>query len=169
MPKRKARKAAKKSKRAPSWPRTRASRKDERGIPLTSDRRPFTILPSDFAQAMLPPAGAPTKATRKIDPPEPTTAIPELNAIEFTPFAYQTVVEAITAASKVQMKKLNPTGGPNLRYRIELAAAFLAHVMQHAYDSVGATGGKMDPKEFAYLAVNIVFRRAEEIYGSGGA
>jgi hypothetical protein len=32
-----------------------------------------------------------------------------------------------------------------------------------------ATGGGMDPKEFVYLAVNLVFRRAEEIYGSGGA
>lgn len=118
---------------------------------------------------MRPPAGAPTKTTRKIDPAEPTTAIPELNAIEITPFMYQCVVEAIDAADEVQIKKLSPTGGPNLRYRIELAAAFLAHVMAHAYAAVGATGGKMNPKEFVNLAVNIVFRRAEEIYGSGGA
>ena len=41
--------------------------------------------------------------------------------------------------------------------------------MDHAYESIGATGGGMDPKEFVYLAVNLVFRRAEEIYGSGGA
>jgi hypothetical protein len=70
----------------------------------------------------------------------PTTVILELNVIELTPFAYQTVVETVEAAGEIQMKKLNPTGGANLRYRIELAAAFLAHVMDHAYDSVGATG-----------------------------
>jgi len=169
MPKRKGKKP-KTTPRSPRW-RPRAARKDEKGIPLTSDQRRFTILPSDFAHAMRPPAGAPTKATRKIDPAEPTTAIPELNAIEITPFTYQCVVEAIDAADEVQIKKLNPTGGPNLRYRIELAAAFLAHVMAHAYAAVSATGtgGKMNPREFVNLAVNIVFRRAEEIYGSGGA
>ena len=26
-------------------------------------------------------------------------------------------------------------GGPNLRYRIEIAAALLAHVIEHAYDA----------------------------------
>ena len=40
----------------------------QEGIPLTSDHRPFTILPSDFADAMRQPPGAPRKATRKIEP-----------------------------------------------------------------------------------------------------
>jgi hypothetical protein len=35
-------------------------------------------------------------------------------------------------------------GGPNLRYRIEIAAAFLAHVIEHAYDAAVANGG--DPE-----------------------
>jgi hypothetical protein len=119
---------------------------------------------------MRPPAGAPTEAKQKMNPVAPTTMIPELNAMPLTPFAYQTVIEAIDAADGVQIKKMNPTGGANLRYRIELAAAFLAHVMQHAYNSVGATTGEgVDPSEFVNLAVNLVFRRAEEIYGSGGA
>jgi len=163
MPKRK------KTKPKTPRPRPRAARKDEKGIPLTSDQRRFTILPSDFAKAMRPPAGTPTRATRKAVPEKPTTAIPELNAMPLTPFAYQTVIEAIDAADEVQVKKMNPKGGPNLRYRIELAAVFLAHVMDHAYASIGATGGKMNPREFVNLAVNIVFRRAEEIWGSGGA
>jgi hypothetical protein len=117
----------------------RGARKDERGLPLTSDQRPLAFLPSDFAQAMAPPPGAPTEATRKAVPEKPTTAIPELNLIELTPFAYQTVVEAIEAASKVQLERLNPSGGANLRYRIELAAAFLAHVIDHAYEAAVAT------------------------------
>ena len=84
--------------------------------------------------------------------------IPELNAMPLTPFAYQTVVEAITAADNVQIKKMNPTGGPNLRYRIELAAAFLAHVMDHAYAAAEANRG--NAREFTELAL---IRRAEEV------
>src|SRR5262245_39020926 len=108
MPKRK--KAKPKTAPRPRW-QPRAARKDKNGVPLPSDQRRFTILPSDFARAMRPPAGGPTKATRKIDPAEPTTAIPELNAIEITPFMYQCVVEAIDAADEVQIKKLNRRGG----------------------------------------------------------
>jgi len=100
MPKRK----GAKPKRTPRpWPRD--SRKDERGVPLTSDQRPITILPSDFAEAMRQPAGTPTKATTtaKLVPRKPTTVIPELRLLELSPFAYQTVGEAIDAADRVQI------------------------------------------------------------------
>jgi hypothetical protein len=137
-------KPAKTRKRVPRQV-PRAAKRDKKGIRLTSDLRPFTILPSNFAVAMRQPPGSPKKATRKMEPAEPTTVIPELNAIEFTPFAYQTVLEAIEASDNVQIEKLNPKGGPNLRYRIELAAAFLAHVMDHAYDASVATSS--DTKE----------------------
>jgi hypothetical protein len=60
------------------------------------------------------------------------------------------------STARVQLERLDPNGGPNLRYRIELAAAFLAHVI----------GG--DPKEFLNLALNIAIRRAQEIYGQDG-
>ena len=116
---------------------------------------------------MHQPAGSPTESNAKTEPEKPTTVIPELNAIEFTPFAYQTVLEAIHAADQVQIKNMNPTGGPNLRYRIEIAAAFLSHVLGHAYDAGVAKGG--DPKELVNLAMNLVIRRAEEIYGQSGA
>ena len=116
---------------------------------------------------MRQPVGSPTESNAKIDPAKPTTVIPELNAIEFTPFAYETVLQAIHAADQVQVKNMNPTGGPNLRYRIEIAAAFLSHVLGHAYDAGVAKGG--DPKELVNLAMNLVIRRAEEIYGQSGA
>jgi hypothetical protein len=98
----------------PSKPRVRQrpreARKDARGIPLTSDRRPFTILPSDFVEAFRVPPEAPTTGTKRLDPAEPTTAIPELNLIKLSLYAYETVVEAIYAADKVQIEKLNPKG-----------------------------------------------------------
>ena len=81
-------------------------------MPLTSDQRPLAFLPSDFAQAMAQPPGTPTEASFKSQPDKPTTAIPELNVIELTPFAYQCVIEAIDAADKVQIEKMNPTGAP---------------------------------------------------------
>jgi hypothetical protein len=150
------------------WPRAR--RKHAKGIRLTSDRAPFTLLPSDFALAMRQPPGTPTKATRKADPPLPTTQIPELNAIEFSAYAYQVVIEAIEAADRVQVKRINPSGGPNLRYRIELAAAFLAMVMDQARGGAEANkAAAREASEFVNLALNIAIRRAEEIYGQGGA
>jgi hypothetical protein len=114
----------------------------------------------------LPPE-APTKGRGRADPEMPTTAIPELNAIDFTEYAYHCVIAAIHAADEVQVQKLNPKGGANLRYRIEIAAAFLSHVMMHAYDAATATGS--DPKELVNLGVQLVVRRAEEIYGQAGA
>jgi hypothetical protein len=60
----------------PRRPKPRATLKDDKGMPLTSDQKHFTFLPSDFAQAMRPPPWAPTKATRKADPPVPTTVDP---------------------------------------------------------------------------------------------
>ena len=71
-----------------------------------------------------------------------------------------------TAADQVQIEKMNPKGGPNLRYRIEIAAAFLSHVMDHAYDAATANGA--DAQEFVGLATNLVIRPAEEIYGQNG-
>lgn len=51
--------------------------------------RHIAFLPSDFALAMRQPPEAPTKATRKLDPQQPTTEIPELRVMPLTPLAYQ--------------------------------------------------------------------------------
>jgi hypothetical protein len=142
-------------------------RTDEFGIPLTSSAPRFTILPSDYRPAFDLPSETPKKGKSRADPQMPTTIIPELRAIEFTEYAYHCVIAAISAADKVQIEKLNPTGGANLRYRIEIAAAFLSHVMEHAYDAAKAGGG--DPDALVNLSVNLVVRRAEEIYGQSGA
>jgi hypothetical protein len=114
----------------------------------------------------LPPE-VPKKGKGRADSQMPTTTIPELRTIEFTEYAYHCVIAAISAADKVQVEKLNPTGGANLRYRIEIAAAFLSHVIEHAYDAAKAGGG--DPAALVDLGVNLVVRRAEEICGQSGA
>ena len=135
--------------RCPERPRGR-----QEGIPLTSDHRPFTILPSDFADAMRQPPGAPRKATRKIEPAEPTTLIPELNAIEFTPFAYQSVIEAIDAFRQ----RADPEAEPQRRAEISGTGSssprrFSAHVMDHAYNaSVATNSNANDLVHFALAA-----------------
>ena len=63
---------------------------------------------------------------------------------------------SIAAADRVQIQ-MNPTGGTNLRCRIELAAAFLSHVLIHAYEAAVAN------------ELNLAVRRAQEIYGQDGA
>jgi hypothetical protein len=94
---------------------------------------------------MRPLARVPTKATVNMDPAIPTTVIPELKAIERTPFAYQTLLEAITAAGAVQNKKLNPRAVRTCDTGLSSPRLFLSGVMHHAYDRVGATAGGMDP------------------------
>jgi hypothetical protein len=91
MAKRNTKPKAKTKRRAP---RPRTWLKDERGVPLTDNQRPFSLLPSDLLPAMAQPPGTPTKAAHEIRGDRPTTAIPELKAIEFTEFAFQAVIEA---------------------------------------------------------------------------
>lgn|SRR5262245_41294857 len=88
----------------PRKPRLRTLRKDERGVPLTDDRRPFTILPSDLLPAIYQPPGIPSKGTGKYQ--KPMTAIPELKVLEFTEFAFESVILAIEAADRLGCSRL---------------------------------------------------------------
>ena len=138
----------------------------KRGKPTSRKPRRGRVL-SDYAAVFLAPSDAPTRQTRKVVPPEPTTAIEEIRMLPLTSFAYQTVVEAITAASQVQGERLNPKGGANLRYRIELAAVFLADVLGSSYEAGLAVG--YDPVDLVDISQELVIRRAQEIYGQDGA
>jgi hypothetical protein len=140
---------------------------DEKGVPLTPRQRSFPILPSDLHPAFQAGPKVPKHGYLPEEFQPITTSIPELNAIEWTERLHHAVIDAIQRADKVQIEKLNPHGGPNLRYRVELAAAFLAHVMSHAYDAAEATGA-MKPDDFVALGINLVVRRAQEIYGQAG-
>lgn len=133
---------------------------------LAGERR-FDVLPSDLRTAFELPANLPKKGKGGIVPPKPTTIIPELREIELTEYAYECVVEAVAAADKVQARKVNPTREANLRYRVELAAVFLAQVIHYA--SEVPDKGDSETNTYVNLAVNLVVRRAEEIYGQSGA
>jgi hypothetical protein len=103
----------------------------------------------------------------KIDPPHPTTVIPELQVMELSEKQYETAVMIVGAASKIQAARLNPDGGPNLRWRIELAAAFLASAIDHAISAAEANDANCE--YMMDLAIDLTVRRAQEIFGQGGA
>lgn len=153
--------AKKKPRKGRPWPRNR--RVDEFGVRLTSDSRPFPILTSDFASAMREPANLPVIE----QPSEIQTRIPELRVMPLSNYGYAVVLETITAMDDVQELRMNPTGGPNLRFRIELAAVALFSAMEHACSAVEAQGGDTD--KTVNLTLNLVVRRAQEIWGQGGA
>jgi hypothetical protein len=68
----------------------------------------------------------------KIEPSEPTTEIPELLAMPLSEAEYRACASIVYYASRLQEQELNPSGGPKLRWRIEVAAAFLVAAMDHA-------------------------------------
>lgn len=103
----------------------------------------------------------------KLDPPKPTTAIPELLSRPLTSLEYETAVDAISAVSRIQEAKLNPVGGATVVWRLELAAAFLADVFHQLDDA--AEMNNRDAGDTHKLFADICVRRAREIYGQGGA
>ena len=103
----------------------------------------------------------------KVDPPRPTTAIPELELQKLTDKQYHTIVEILGEAGRIQELRLDPDGGPNLRWRIEIAAAFLASALDTAREAAETNGD--DPDMVMNLAADLTVRRAREIWGQGGA
>lgn len=114
----------------------------------------------------------------KVEPPEPTTVIPELLAMPLSEAEYRTVVQIVHYASRLQEAELNPTGGPKLRWRIEIAAAFLVAAMGHSRsastefskeDKLGARAAKLREKSFVNLVFDLAEKRAREIDKQGHA
>jgi hypothetical protein len=68
----------------------------------------------------------------KVTPARPTTAIPEFDEGHLSEQQYRAVVEIVDFASRLQEADLNPSGGPTLHWRVEVAAAFLAAMIDHA-------------------------------------
>ena len=102
------------------------------------------------------------------DPPKPTTAIPELVAMPLAPVEYQTVAVAANTVNDLLVSRLRDKGGASLRCRIELAAAILLGAIDHGRDAALDTG-QMEPNAAMALVVDLVGRRAMEIWGQGGA
>ena len=102
------------------------------------------------------------------EPPKPTTAIPELMAMPLSDEEFQTVALAATTVHDLLVERLRHKGGASLRCRIELAAAVLVGAIDHGRDAAIETG-QMEPEALMGLVVDLVERRAMEIWGQGGA
>ncbi len=102
-----------------------------------------------------------------IVPPRPTTGIPELECMDLSDQQYRAVVEIVDLASRLQERDLNPTGGPNLRWRIEVASAFLAAAIDHA--GRAAEANNVPISFFSNLAAKLTVKRAKEILRQGSA
>jgi hypothetical protein len=74
----------------------------------------------------------PSPSDMKVVPAQPITAIPEFFVMQLSQQAYHTAAKIVAAASKIQPERLNPSGRPYLRWRIEIAAAFLEFLIDHA-------------------------------------
>ena len=102
-----------------------------------------------------------------IDPPRPTTAIAELASMQLRDDEYQTISVAETAVNDLMVSLLAPRGA-SLRCRIELAAAILLGAIDHGQEAAVDTG-VMEPEAVVQMVVDLVGRRAMEIWGQGGA
>ena len=103
-----------------------------------------------------------------IDTATPTTAIPELVAMPLRDDEFKTVVAAMEVVDSLMVDMLRDKGGASLRCRIELAAAVLVGAIDHGRDAAIETG-QMEPDAVMGLVVDLVERRAMEIWGQGGA
>ena len=102
------------------------------------------------------------------DPPQPTTAIPELAAMPLGDDEFQAVAAAANTVQELLIDRLRHKGGASLRCRIEVAAAILLGAVDHGRDAAIETG-QMQPDAAMALVVDLVARRAMEIWGQGGA
>jgi hypothetical protein len=113
----------------------------------------------------------------KAVPSRPATAIPELKG-HLSAKQYQAVVEIVHFASRLQESDLNPHGGVTLRWRVEVAAAFLAAVIDHAKDAACATAKEDGISDFELAfreegvretMLDLAVQRAREIVRQGHA
>ena len=102
-----------------------------------------------------------------IDPPRPTTVMPELASMPLRADEYQTIADAEQAVRDLLVSRLQPRGA-SLRCRIELAAAILVGAIDHGRDAALDTGA-MEPDAVMQMVVDLVGRRAMEVWGQGGA
>lgn len=99
------------------------------------------------------------------DTPNPTTAIPQLAAMDLTDEEFQAVVACENAVTSLLVGLLKPKGA-SLRCRIELAAAILLQGIDHAHDAATETG-MMEPDALMKTVIDLVELRALEIWGQG--
>ena len=78
------------------------------------------------------------------------------------------IVAAVNAVDSLLITMLRDKGGASLRCRIELAAAILLGAIDHGREAAIELG-QIEPDAAMGLVVDLVERRAMEIWGQGGA
>ena len=131
--------------------------KSRQALPKSLDRQRH-----DVAEHSTDGSNMPT-----MDPPKPTTAIPELVSMELRHEEYEAISAAEQAVRDLLVSRLQPRGA-SLRCRIELAAAILVGAIDHGHEAAVDTGA-MEPDAVMQMVVDLVGRRAMEIWGQGGA
>ena len=104
-----------------------------------------------------------TPPVSNTDTPKPTTAIPELVAMPLRDEEFEAVVAATNAVDSLMVDMMKPRGA-SLRCRIELAAAVLVGAIDHGHAAAVETG-EMEPDAVMQMVVDLVQRRAYEIWG----
>jgi hypothetical protein len=89
------------------------------------------------------------------------TDIPELILSPFSKDDLALVRECVAAVAPIEAR------GMNVVTRIELAAAFVATALEHAYEAGDDTGEIGDGAETFAITEEIILRRAREIYSQG--
>ena len=114
--------------------------------------RPRTLLPLERRAPAAEPYAVPLRSTASGSAAEPART--------------EGVTIAVRSGVKIR-RRLTPKGA-SLRCRIELAAAILLQAIDHAHDAATETG-MMEPDDLMKLVIDLVERRALEIWDQGGA
>jgi hypothetical protein len=114
----------------------------------------------------------------KVDHPFPSTRIPELLGMPLTGNQYEVVAKVAAFCSRLEESELIPAHELSIRWRLELAATFLAALIDHARtagqnqavkDGLSKLGTEMRKNTLVDLALVLAIKRAREIDEQGHA
>lgn len=77
------------------------------------------------------------------------------------------VLKVVEASGRLEKTQLVPEGELTIRWRIEMAAAFLAGLIDHAKVAARDDKAKPSPKMLVDTMVNIAIKQAQEIDRQG--
>jgi hypothetical protein len=103
----------------------------------------------------------------KVIPAKPATRIPALLTKPLTSNQHQAAAKIFDFFNSLEKQELVPTHELTLRWRVEIAAAFLATVIGLA-KAAARDGGESQP-EIADFFLNVAIERAREIDAQGHA
>jgi hypothetical protein len=113
-----------------------------------------------------------------ISPARPTTQIKELLTMPLTDNQFDAAVRVVSASSRIEEKHLIPKGELTIRWRIELAAAFLSALIHHCntasndfaeQDGLDKILASVEKEKATKLMLDIAIKRAKEIARQGHA